>query len=158
MPEDDAEAAFREGLTCFEQGDHAQAADRFREALTLERERGATRLQMRYLSWFSLATAHAFGVTRVTVEACESAAERVPDAEMQLNLGRIYMLADRRGDAIAAFDRGLRLAPNHPALKWERATADRRVRPVIARLGRNHILNRILGKRRRGQGGGSSED
>ncbi len=149
MPDDRAEHAFHEGVTAFDRGDAAGAADLFRRALGLARDRGTLRLQMRCLSWFSLATARAHGVTPVAVRACEAAAMRAPGPEMQWNLGRIYLIAGRRGDALAAFARGLGFDPADARLRAAHARADRRARPVIRRLPRGHLLNRVLGRMRR---------
>jgi len=154
MPEVRAESVFREGVRAFSNGDHARAAGLFREALRIERQRHGRLRQMRYLSWLGLATSAAWGVTPLAIRACEAAAARdIMSVEMQINLGRIYLLAGRRGDAIDAFDRGLRLAPRHPALKAARAAAERRAPPAIPLLRRGHPLNRMIGRIRSRLGG-----
>jgi len=141
-----APQAFRDGLAALERGDSATAASRFRLALSLEREVCLGRRQLEYLSWFSLATAMAHGVTAECIRACETAARRNQfDPEMQLNLGRVYLLAGRPTEAMAAFERGLRLFPGHALLRSLRARSERRAPPVIQRLSRAHPINRLLG-------------
>ena len=144
-----ARQAFRDGVSALERGDCATAARRFRLALSLEREGRLGRRQLEYLSWFSLATAMAHGVTAECIRACETAARRNQfDPEMQLNLGRVYLLAQRPTEALAAFEHGLRLSPGHARLRAERDAAERRGPPVIRRLSRAHPLNLILGRLR----------
>jgi len=144
-----ARLAFREGLCALDRGAPAEAARRFRQALDLERQAALRRRQLEYLSWLSLSAAMAHGVTPECVRACETAAKRNPfDPDMQHNLGRVYLLAGRSTDALAAFERGLRLAPGHARLRAQRALNERRAPPVIARFSRAHPLNRILGRTR----------
>jgi tetratricopeptide (TPR) repeat protein len=62
-----------------------------------------------------------------------------------LNLGRIYLLAGRKQDALRTFRDGL-LHENNPRLQEELARLGNRKYPVIASLPRDHRLNRVLGK------------
>ena len=62
-----------------------------------------------------------------------------------LNLGRIYLLAGRRKDAIQIFRDGL-LHEHNPRIKEELARLGSRKYPVIASLPREHPFNRMLGK------------
>ncbi len=62
-----------------------------------------------------------------------------------LNLGRIYLLSDRRKDAIQIFRDGL-LHEHNQRIKEELAQLGTRKYPVIASLPREHPLNRMLGK------------
>jgi len=62
-----------------------------------------------------------------------------------LNLGKIYLLAGRRKDAIQIFRDGL-LHENNPRIKEELERIGTRKYPVIATLPREHPFNRMLGK------------
>lgn len=62
-----------------------------------------------------------------------------------LNLGRIYLLAGRRQDAIRTFRDGL-LHENNPSIKEELARLGTRKYPVIASLPREHPVNKLVGK------------
>jgi tetratricopeptide (TPR) repeat protein len=149
--------AFRDGLRALERGAPAAAAARFRLALNLERQGCLQRRQLEYLSWFSLSTAMAHGVTSECIRACETAARRnLLDPDMQLNLGRVYLLAGRPTDALAAFECGLRLSPGHASLRAARDGAERRGLPVIRGLPRAHPLNWLLGQLRHALHRGSS--
>jgi len=157
MRDGSAQQAFRDGLSALERGTPAAAAARFRLALNLERQGCLKRRQLEYLSWFSLSTAMAHGVTSECIRACETAARRnLLDPDMQLNLGRVYLLAGRATAALAAFERGLRLSPGHVRLLAERESAERRAPPVIRRLSRAHALNWILGHVRHALRSGAS--
>ncbi len=157
MRDGSAHQAFRDGMGALEKGAPAAAAARFRLALNLERQGHLRRRQLEYLSWFSLSTAMAHGVTPECIRACETAARRnLLDPDMQLNLGRVYLLAGRPTDALAAFERGLRLSPGHAALRAQRDDAERRAAPVIRGFPRAHPLNRILGHVRHALRSGAS--
>jgi len=62
-----------------------------------------------------------------------------------LNLGKIYLLAGRRKDAIQVFRDGL-LHEHNPRIKEELTQLGTRKYPVIATLPREHLFNRMLGK------------
>jgi Flp pilus assembly protein TadD len=62
-----------------------------------------------------------------------------------LNLGRTYLLAGRRTDAIRTFRDGL-LHENNTRIKEELAKLGTRRYPVIASLPREHPLNKFFGK------------
>jgi tetratricopeptide (TPR) repeat protein len=144
------ETLFLEGMTLLADDRYADASLRFERALLRERERGGGRRPMRYLSFYGLSLALAHGVTPEAVRACETAARRdFFDPDLQLNLGRVYLLAGKTSPALQAFWRGLQLNPRHPALQIEFAKADRRSRPMLPFLRRDHALNRWLGRVRR---------
>lgn len=80
------------------------------------------------------------------IQACLQTLKEEPrNAEHYLNLGRIYLLADRRGPAIQTLRKGLKLGPN-PQLMQELRKFERRKLPVISSLPRDHAINRNLGK------------
>ena len=62
-----------------------------------------------------------------------------------LNLGRIYLLAGRRQEAIRTFRDGL-LHENNPRIQEELARLGTRKYPVIASLPREHPFNKLFGK------------
>jgi Flp pilus assembly protein TadD len=62
-----------------------------------------------------------------------------------LNLGRIYLLSDRRQEAIRTFRDGL-LHENNPRIQEELARLGTRKYPVIASLPREHPFNKFFGK------------
>lgn len=141
--------AFMKGMMALTDGRPGDALAYFESALRLESQRGAAGRQMRYLSYYGLATAMADRATPEAVQACEVAARRdFCSPELQLNLGKVYMLAGKTTRALAAFERGLKLAPADKSLQCELGTAERRRPPAIPWLSRKHPLNCWLGRMR----------
>lgn len=147
MPILTAENHFRKGLVALVDNDPAQAVTHFQSAILIERQRGVARPQMRYLSYYGLALAKAQGANFEAVHACEAAARRdFFNPDLLLNLGKVYILAGKTTRALAAFERGLALAPNHPALNQEVIKYERRKVPPISVLSRRHPVNKWLGR------------
>ncbi len=144
-----SEIQFRKGLAALSGAEPAEAAEHFKQAIAIERQRSAPRPQMRYLSFFGLASAMAHGVSADAIRACERAA-RVDfyNPDLLLNLGKVYEMAGKSTRALFAYERGLRLAPSHGPLREALARIDRRARPVLPCFRRNHPVNRWLGRMR----------
>ncbi len=122
----DAEISFKKGLVALVKGNAAQALACFESAVRTESERRVKRPQMRYLSYYGLALALSRKPTPESIRACEMAARTDsfnPDLEM--NLGKVYLLAGQRSKARGAFKRGLVLAPRHVGLQCEMAQMER---------------------------------
>jgi tetratricopeptide (TPR) repeat protein len=66
-------------------------------------------------------------------------------ADHYFNLGRIYLLSNKRGTALQTFKKGIKLGP-HPQLMQELRKFEMRKPSVIPFLPRDHFLNRKLGK------------
>ena len=70
------------------------------------------------------------------------------EPENYVLLARVYLLRHRRGKAIEALQKALKLNARHPeAIKLAREIGFRR-RPVLPFLSRNNPINRTLGKMR----------
>jgi len=144
-----AENAFKKGMAALGEEQYEDAAIFFESALRIEKAKRAKRPPMRYLSYYGLASCLARRPTPEAIKACEVAARRdFLSAELQLNLGRVYMLAGKTTRALAAFERGLNIAPSNKELRAEMDKIDRRTAPAIPWLRRNHPLNRWLGRMR----------
>jgi len=144
-----AENNFRRGLASLVDGDATAAAEHFQSAILTEVQHGVKRPQMRYLSYYGLSRAQAFGATPQSIQACETAARRdFFNPDLLLNLGRVYLLAGKTTKALSAFQRGLELAPSHKGLLAEFTKIDRREAPPLGIVSRSHPLNRLLGKLR----------
>ena len=142
----EAENLFKKGLVALVEGDPGRATSHFEWAMRVERERGIERPQMRYLSYYGLGLALSRKPSSEAIRACETAA-RVDsfNPDFHLNLGKVYLLAGKTTKALAAFERGLGLAPSHVSLRTEMAKVERRTRPLIPWLSRRHVLNKRLG-------------
>jgi tetratricopeptide (TPR) repeat protein len=144
-----SERHFQVGLGLLAQGKYADAAIRFQAAIVAEKQDQVLRPQMQYRSYFGLSRALSRGAKLEDVKLCEMAAEADHfDPVLQLNLGRVYLTAGKRTRALQTFRRGLKLDPNNDELLDAFHQADRRSRPVIATLSRDHGLNRSLGRLR----------
>ena len=141
-----SERHFHVGLGLLTQGRYADAAVQFQAAIASEKQGQVLRPQMRYRSYFALSRALSRGARLEDVRLCEMAAEADHfDPVLQLNLGRVYLRAGKTTRALQTFRQGLRLDPSHDELLAAFRRADRRSRPVIATLNRDHGLNRSLG-------------
>ena len=141
----EAENLFKKGLVALVEGDPGRATSHFEWAMHIERDRGVERPQMRYLSYYGLGLALSRKPSSDAVRTCETAA-RVDffNPDFHFNLGKVYLIAGKTTKALAAFERGLRLAPSHAGLRIEMDKVERRSRPAIPWLGRNHVLNKRL--------------
>jgi tetratricopeptide (TPR) repeat protein len=142
-----AENNFREGLVALVEGRPDDASSRFQSAMYEERQQGTHRPQMRYLSYFGLSVAMAKGPSRDAIRACEAAVRNeFYNADLLLNLGKVYLMAGKTTRAMAIFERGLKISPRHKGLRTAAGRADRRRRPPIRWLKRNHPVNHWLGR------------
>jgi tetratricopeptide (TPR) repeat protein len=145
----EAEREFRCGLCFLEKQNYASAEARLLRAIELEGSAGVVRPQMRYMSYYALARALARRPTPEDVKLCEkAAAEDDFDPDLQLNLGKLYLLTGKTAKALKAFQTGLRLDPTHPRLNIIVSQADRRSKPPLPALDRDHPINRTLGRLR----------
>jgi len=81
-----------------------------------------------------------------SIRVCkQSISEDPQNGDHYLNLGRIYMLVEKRGPAMQAFRAGLKIGPN-PQLMRELRKFEQRKSPVFPSLHRDHVLNIKLGK------------
>ena len=145
-----AEQHFRRGRALLERRPR-EAVVHLREAVEQEKRGGVLRPQMRYLSYYGLSQAMAKGgrPTRESVQSCEAAAAQDPhDPDLLLNLARVYLLATKKTRGLAMCEKGLRFFPDHRGFRSLLDEVDRRASPVVPLLGRDHPLNRSLGRLR----------
>ena len=144
-----AENYFKKGLSALVEQSFVDASESFRRALELDRERNKRQPDMRYLSYYGYSLAKGKLSTSTAIQACKTAVSRQKnDPLLFLNLGRVYVLAGKRSLAAEAFERAHKLAPEDKTIRSELARVDRRARPVIPGLSRDHALNIWLGKLR----------
>jgi len=151
MPILSAENNFKKGLVALVDDDAGTAVDWFRRALQIDRQRNFQRPEWRYLSYYGLSMATATTPNREAIEACRTAAFREAyNADLFLNLARVYRLAGQTTQALESVVRGLEIDPGHRALRAELAGLDRRSALPLRGLHRDHPLNRWLGTTRAG--------
>ena len=115
-----AELNFKKGLLAIVDDDYERAARHFRSAIEIHEQRASDRPDWRYLSYYGLSIAKAYRANGAAIDACREAATRgTVNADLYLNLGKVYRLAGKSALAREAFERGLELEPGHPALQEE---------------------------------------
>lgn len=81
-----------------------------------------------------------------SIRVCRQALKDDPrNAAHYLNLGRIYLMVNKRGPALKVFRKGIKLGPHQQLMKALRSFELRRP-SVFPSLDREHFLNRSLGK------------
>jgi len=149
MPLQGAEHFFRKGMACLSDHRPGEAARHFLTAMQLERNQGVRRSEMRYLSYFGFASALAGGSLKEAVAACETAVGRQPgNPDLHANLARVHVLAGDLPSALRAAGAGLAIDPEHRELQSLLRAGERRRRPPLRFLPRNHPVNRVLGRLR----------
>jgi Flp pilus assembly protein TadD len=120
---------------------YSDALANFQEAVVLEpQSRG-------YLSYLGLALAHAERKFSDAEHLCRRAIEaEYHRPEHYHNLGEVYLLAGRRGDAVKSFNQALSWNPSHDASQDALGKLGVRRSPVVPMLARNHPINVILGR------------
>jgi tetratricopeptide (TPR) repeat protein len=80
------------------------------------------------------------------IALCEKAITLSPNqAEHYLNLGRIYLLANKKEPAIRIFKTGLRIRKDQRIISELRGLGIRKP-PVLRSLSRDHLINVVAGK------------
>lgn len=102
-----------------------------------------------FMSFLGLCVARAQRQWSKASELCEMAVKLNPkEIQFRLNLGEVYVLAGQRGRALTALDRAMKLFDNDARLKQARSKVEIRRAPLLPFLGREHFLNRELGRLR----------
>jgi tetratricopeptide (TPR) repeat protein len=141
----DALAEFREGVALLKNGYPQRALVRLRRAFESEKQNPF------YLSFFGLSIARAERKWDQASELCEIAVQlRRKEAQFYLNLAEVYASAGRRTKALDTLDAALALFGEDERLSLARSRVEKRRSPLLPFLGREHYLNRKLGKLRHG--------
>lgn len=150
MSEIDANAHFRAGLKALRSTNSERAMLHFSAALDRQMARGVNdRDTGRYLSYYGLALALSRGANHEALRACQRALTLDNcDADLFFNLARVYLLAKKKTRAMEIISRGLRVDPTHRRLAELQVLEERRARPLVPMLHRDHPLNRSLGRLR----------
>jgi tetratricopeptide (TPR) repeat protein len=101
----------------------------------------------RFRSSYALALALVRGQFLGAVELARAAVrQEFHNAELYLNLARIYLAFDFKAEAIRFLRRGLMVDPENSRLHRKLGELGVRRRPPIRFLPRGHVLNRMLGR------------
>jgi tetratricopeptide (TPR) repeat protein len=102
-----------------------------------------------YISFLGVSIARAQQKWPQASELCEMAIQLNPkEIQFYLNLAEVYALAGLREMSLHKLDYALGLFGEDPRLRRARSKVEKRRTPVLPFFGREHLLNRELGKLR----------
>jgi len=132
------ETLFMKGLEAFDQNNTLSALFYFEKAMNRENNPVIT-------SCFAFCIAKERGQLSKAISLCEEAIKKEPENSLHyLNLGKIYLLSNKKEDALKIFREGLRYGVNQQIVdELERFGA--RKPPVIPFLKRSNPFNKYLG-------------
>lgn len=141
LAELDISELFRLGSEALEMKDYATARRYLSAAVTRERSPN-------HLSQYALAlAAHTKDIDQ-SIALCQEAVKQDPkNPDHFLRLGTIYLVANRKKEALRIFRLGLRVGKNPNISRWLQVLGDRK-KPVLPFLERSNPLNKYLGKLR----------
>jgi len=132
---------FRFGLAHMRDGQSFEALAAFRQAASMEPQNPY------FLSYYGLALGQASRNWDEAEALCLAALrKRRQIPQLYLNLAELYRCRGRVADAVETINDGLRYTANDSRLMDALSIFGRRRAPVLSFLGRNHPLNRYLGK------------
>jgi Flp pilus assembly protein TadD len=134
---------FREGIELLKNEYPQKALVRLRRAFESDQHNAY------YISFLGLSIARAQRKWAQASELCEMAVQLKPrEIQFHLNLGEVYALAGLRAKALDKLDYALGLFGDDARLKQARTKVEKRRAPLLPFFGREHFLNRGLGKLR----------
>jgi tetratricopeptide (TPR) repeat protein len=138
MKSSEAETFFSKGLNFLSEGNTLSALSFFEKSLNIEDNPSVW-------SYLAFCIAKERGQITRSISLCLDAIKQQPDnSSHYLNLGRIYLFINKKGDAIAIFREGLNQQPNQQIIDELNRLMTRKP-PVIRFLYRNNPINKYLG-------------
>lgn len=138
-----ADEHFRLGLDALEERESAEALMHFRAANTLDPTRPS------YRSYHGLCVGIVERRFGDALEMCRSAAkEEFFNPTLYHNLARVHFAFGFKTEGIRYLRRGLMIDPGNAPILSEFGHLGVRSKPVLGFLGRNHLMNRCLGRLR----------
>ena len=134
---------FREGVKLLKNEYPQKALVRLRRAFESDKHNAY------YVSFLGLSIARAQRKWDQAWELCEIAVQLKPtEIQFHLNLGEVYASAGLREKALDKLDDALELFGEDARLKQARSKVQNRRAPLLPFFGREHCLNREIGKLR----------
>lgn len=138
MADAEAERLFEKGLEALATGNTLSALSCFEKALQIED-------RPEYSSHFAFCAAKERGQVQLAVTLCEKAIVREKENSVHyLNLGRIYLIAGRKADAIRVFRSGLEIEADRDIIEELNRLGTRKP-PALPFLKRSNPINKYLG-------------
>ena len=139
----DAVAAFKEGVKHLKNNYPQKALPKLQNAFESDGRNPY------YISFLGVAMARARQNWIQATELCEKAVQFNPnEIQFHLNLAEVYALAGQREVSLYKLDCAIKLLGDDRRLKRARSKMEKRRAPVLPFFGREHLLNRELGKLR----------
>jgi tetratricopeptide (TPR) repeat protein len=144
-----AERWFRMGLELARIGRYVEALEPLEQALAYSVDESSPVFKRVLRSYYGVALALGRGDVLRGRRLCEeSIADGTLDAELYVNLGRVYLKAGRRDLAVEAIETARAIDPSHgPAAVLQHQLGQRRT-PFFSFLRRSHPANVVAGKLR----------
>ena len=140
---DDPKDEFREGIELLKNEYPQKALVRLMRAFESDKHNAY------YISFLGLAIGCAQRKWDKASELCEMAVQLKPkEIQFHLNLGEVYAAAGRREKALDKLDQALELFGEDARLMQARSKVQNRRAPLLPLIGREHFLNRGIGKLR----------
>ena len=137
----DLVAEFKQGLKALKDGYPQKALVHMRTVFESEKHNPF------YVSFLGLSLARAERKWDRATELCEVAVTlRRNEVQFHLNLAEVYALAGRREKALDTLDAALASFGGDQRLKRARTRVEKRRKPLLPFLTRDHFLNRTFGK------------
>ena len=138
MSNTEVERLFMKGVEALDQDNTLSALFYFEKALDIEDSPIIN-------SSFAFCIAKERGQLSKAISLCEEAIKKDPESSIHyLNLGRIYLLSNKREDAIKIFREGLNYEANQKIVDDLNKLGTRQF-PVISFLKRSSLINKYLG-------------
>ncbi len=134
-------------LSDLEKGKALLAENKNLEALAFfQKAYESDRENPEHQSYYALTNALERGQISSSLELAEKAIRKIPDrSDFCLNLGKIYLKADRKAEAAKAFRKGIALDPKNQSIKTILRQLGNRRKPIFNSLPRAHFMNKSLG-------------
>ena len=141
MPAESHQRTFQQGLQYLRQNHLAEASNAFRALFKTEPDEPC------YLSYYGLIVALHEKNFQDGINFCRAAILRAScEAELYVNLCRVYARGGQRKKALETLVEGLKFASDKPSILTEMRRMGCRRKPVLRFLPRDHFLNKSLGK------------
>jgi tetratricopeptide (TPR) repeat protein len=137
------------GILYVKEGNFQEGFRLLKEAMVKFHGTGQQKAPAALQSYYGLCLATLNHDVKNGIEHCRVALKReffLPD--LYLNLGKVYLLANQKANAVHVFYKGLKLDDDHRGICSELQRLGLRENPVISFLPRSHYINRILGQLR----------
>ncbi|HEX9022619.1 MAG TPA: hypothetical protein VF799_02140 [Geobacteraceae bacterium] len=139
MSKMEASELFSQGMESMKNGDTKGALEHLENAVSLERN-------PLYCSHLAICLAKEKRDFKKAVSLCNEAIKKDPrNSQHFLNLGRVYLIADLKKDALRILNMGLRFGENREIIA-ELRKFERRRPPALSFLPRENPINKFLGK------------